>query len=119
MIVLVTILLVLGALEVSLRLFGPILPGNYTSGAYLERHPVYGFFHVRGYEGWQHSNEYFARVRFNQLGLRDPRDRYEKPPGHVPDPAPGRLVHGGASRWSSRRRPPPCWRPDCARSGPT
>lgn len=80
-IVLVTILLVLGTLEASLRLFGPILPGNYTSGAYLERHPVYGFFHVRGYDGWQQSNEYFARVRFSQLGLRDPRDRYEKPAG--------------------------------------
>ena len=80
-IVLITILLVLGTLEASLRLFGPILPGNYTSGAYLERHPIYGFFHVRGYEGWQQSTEYFARVHFNQLGLRDPRERYEKPPG--------------------------------------
>jgi lysophospholipase L1-like esterase len=80
-IVLITVLLVLGFLEMSLRLFGPILPGNYTSGAYLERHPLYGFFHVRGYEGWQQSNEYVARVRFNQLGLRDPRERYEKPPG--------------------------------------
>ena len=80
-IVLLTILLVLGTLEVSLRLFGPILPGNYTSGAYLERHPLYGFFHVRGYEGWQQSTEYVARVRFNQLGLRDPRESYAKPPG--------------------------------------
>lgn len=80
-IVLITVLLVLGTLEASLRLFGPILPGNYTSGAYLERHPVYGFFHVPGYDGWQQSTEYVARVRFSQLGLRDPRDRYEKPPG--------------------------------------
>ncbi|MCC6420112.1 MAG: hypothetical protein IT429_17900, partial [Gemmataceae bacterium] len=79
--VLVTVLLVLGTLEASLRLFGPILPGNYTSGPYLERHPIYGFFHVPGYEGWQHSSEYFARVRFNQLGLRDPRDSYAKPDG--------------------------------------
>ncbi|MGE3267504.1 MAG: hypothetical protein AB7P40_02075 [Chloroflexota bacterium] len=81
LIVLVTILLILGLLEASLRIFGPILPGNYTSGAYLERHPIYGFFHVRGYEGWQHSSEYFARVHFNNLGLRDPRTSYEKPPG--------------------------------------
>lgn len=81
LIVALTVLLVLALLEASLRLFGPILPGNYTSGAYLERHPVYGFFHVRGYEGWQHSSEYFARVRFNQLGLRDPRESYTKPPG--------------------------------------
>ena len=80
-IVLFTILLVLGALEASLRLFGPILPGNYTSGAYLERHPIYGFFHVPNYEGWQHSSEYFARVHFSNLGLRDPRTSYEKPPG--------------------------------------
>lgn len=79
--VLVTIGLVLAVLEVSLRLFGPILPGNYTSGAYLERHPVYGFFHVAGYDGWMRSSEYFARLRINQLGLRDPRTSYEKPPG--------------------------------------
>ncbi|MCC7370208.1 MAG: hypothetical protein IT306_17420 [Chloroflexi bacterium] len=80
-IVLATVAMVLGTLELSLRLFGPILPGNYTSGAYLERHPIYGFFHVPNYEGWQHSSEYFARVRFNQLGLRDPRTSYEKPAG--------------------------------------
>jgi hypothetical protein len=81
LIVLVTVGMALGLLELSLRLFGPILPGNYTSGAYLERHPLYGFFHVRGYDGWLKSSEYFARVHFNGLGLRDPRDRYEKPPG--------------------------------------
>ena len=79
--VLVTIGLVLGCFEVTLRLFGPVLPGNYTSGAYLERHPIYGFFHVPDYDGWQKSSEYFARVRFNRLGLRDPRDSYAKPPG--------------------------------------
>jgi hypothetical protein len=79
--VLVTVLLFLGLLEASLRVFGPILPGNYTSGAYLERHPVYGFFHIPGYEGWQRSSEYFTRVRFGALGLRDPRTAYEKPPG--------------------------------------
>ena len=78
--VLVTVLLFLGLLEATLRMFGPILPGNYTSGPYLERHPIYGFFHIPGYEGWQHSSEYFARVRFNALGLRDPRQSYEKPP---------------------------------------
>jgi hypothetical protein len=78
--VLVTVGLVLGVLELTLRLFGPILPGNYTSGPYLERHPIYGFFHVRGYDGWMKSSEYFARLHINQLGLRDPRDRYEKPP---------------------------------------
>ena len=76
----VTIVLFLGILEAGLRLFGPILPGNYTSGAYLERHPIYGFFHIAGYDGWQHSSEYFARVHFNSIGLRDPRESYEKPP---------------------------------------
>ncbi len=81
LIVLMTVLLVLGTLEVTLRLFGPILPGNYTSGPYLVRHPIYGFFHLPGYEGWQHSSEYFARVRINQLGLRDARDSYAKPAG--------------------------------------
>jgi hypothetical protein len=81
LIVVMPVLLVLGLLEGSLRLFGPILPGNYTSGPYLERHPIYGFFHVPGYDGWQHSSEYFARVHINQIGLRDTRDQYEKPAG--------------------------------------
>ena len=80
LLVLLPILLLLVGLEVALRLFGPILPGNYTSGPYLERHPVYGFFHVPNYVGWQRSTEYFAWVRFNRLGLRDPRASYAKPP---------------------------------------
>ena len=77
--VLVTIGLFLGVLELSLRMFGPILPGNYTSGAYLERHPIYGFFHIPGYQGWQHSSEYLTRVNFSQIGLRDLRTSYAKP----------------------------------------
>jgi hypothetical protein len=78
--ILVTVGLFLGVLEVALRLFGPILPGNYTSGAYLERHPIYGFFHIPGYEGWQRSSEYLTSVHFNGIGLRDPRETYPKPP---------------------------------------
>ena len=80
LLVLVPIIVLLVGLEVALRMFGPILPGNYTSGPYLERHPDYGFFHVPNYVGWQRSTEYFAWVRFNRLGLRDPRDSYAKPP---------------------------------------
>ena len=80
LLVLLPILALLVGLEVALRLFGPILPRNYTSGPYLERHPDYGFFHVRDYVGWQRSSEYFAWVRFNRLGLRDPRDSFAKPP---------------------------------------
>jgi len=81
LLVVLPILALLVGLEVTLRLFGPILPGTYTSGPYLERHPTYGFFHVPGYVGWQRSSEYFAWVTFNGLGLRDPRQSVAKPPG--------------------------------------
>ena len=67
-------------LEVSLRLFGPILPGNYDTGAYLVRHPTLGHFHVPNFSGWIKSREFTTHVRISPLGLRDRRSDYVKPP---------------------------------------
>jgi hypothetical protein len=79
--VLVGLLLPLVVLEGMLRLFGPILPGNYDTGAYLIRHATLGHFHVPNFEGWIKAPEFTTRVEINPRGLRDRRQTYEKPPG--------------------------------------
>ena len=68
-------------LEVALRLFGPILPGNYDTGAYLVRHAALGHFHVPGFDGWIKSKEFTTHVKISPLGLRDKRASYAKPSG--------------------------------------
>jgi len=67
-------------LEAALRLFGPILPGNYDTGHYLERHPVLGHFNVPNFHGWIKTSEFTSEVRISPLGLRDPRNEYERRP---------------------------------------
>jgi lysophospholipase L1-like esterase len=68
-------------LEASLRLLGPWLPGGYDTGPYLERHALYGHFHVPNHRGWMRAPEFITEVRISPLGLRDRRTSYEKPPG--------------------------------------
>jgi hypothetical protein len=68
-------------LEVALRLFGPFLPGNYDTGAYLVRDAELGHFHVAGFDGWIKAPEFTTRVTINPLGLRDRRTSYAKVPG--------------------------------------
>src|SRR5215213_6327510 len=65
-----SLLLPLLALELALRWFGPILPGNYSTGYYLTTDPVYGRFHVRDFSGWTRTSEYTTFFRTNGLGLR-------------------------------------------------
>ncbi|MFN8632273.1 MAG: SGNH/GDSL hydrolase family protein [Chloroflexota bacterium] len=77
----VSLLLPLLLLEAALRLFGPILPGNYNTGTFLTTDPVYGRFHVRGFDGWVKTREYTSRVTINALGLRGPERPLAKPPG--------------------------------------
>jgi hypothetical protein len=79
--VLVGLLLPLVVLECTLRLFGPILPGNYDTGAYLIRHATLGHFHVPNFDGWIKAPEFTTRVEINPRGLRDRRQSYEKSPG--------------------------------------
>ncbi len=78
--VLIGLLVPLLLLEIALRLFGPVLPGNYDTGHYLERHPTLGHFNVPGFDGWIKTSEFTTRVTISPLGLRDPRTAYDRPP---------------------------------------
>lgn len=78
--VLVGVLSPLLLLELSLRLFGPWLPGGYDTGPYIERHELLGHFHVPGHRGWMRAPEFTTYVQISPLGLRDRRTTYEKPP---------------------------------------
>lgn len=75
------LLLPLLALEIALRLFGPFLPGNYDTGSMVRRHPVLGHFHPTNARTWVKTPQFTVRLDFNPMGLRDPRQSYEKPPG--------------------------------------
>ncbi|MCC6177739.1 MAG: SGNH/GDSL hydrolase family protein [Chloroflexi bacterium] len=68
-------------LEVALRVFGPFLPGNYDTGAYVRRHPILGHYHVPDFEGWIKTPRFTVRLDINPMGFRDPRQSYAKPPG--------------------------------------
>ncbi|MCC6176824.1 MAG: SGNH/GDSL hydrolase family protein [Chloroflexi bacterium] len=79
--VILAILVPLLLLEASLRLFGPWLPGNYDTGAYLVRNQELGHFHRPNFDGWIKAKEFTTHVQISPLGLRDPRTSYTKPPG--------------------------------------
>jgi len=66
------LLLPLALVECALRLVGPILPGNYETGRWAERHAVYGHFHIPDSAAWLREPEFVAHLRFNRFGLRGP-----------------------------------------------
>lgn len=74
-----SVLVPLLLLEAALRLFGPILPGNYNTGNFLAPHTRYGRFHVLNFDGWVKTSEFVSHIRINQLGLRGPDRPYAKP----------------------------------------
>lgn len=67
--------------EAVLRFFGPVLPGEYSTGTFLTTHPVYGRFHVPSFDGWVRTSEFTSHVAINSLGLRGPERPYAKPAG--------------------------------------
>lgn len=73
------LLLPLLMLELGLRFFGAFIPGNYSTGKYLTAHPVYGRFHVPGFEGWLRTDEFVSHLRINREGLRGPEHRAIRP----------------------------------------
>jgi hypothetical protein len=79
--IVIGLLLPILLLELSLRLFGPWIPGGYDTGPYIMRDERLGHRHVPGYDGWMKAVEFTTRVTISPLGLRDPRTSYEKPPG--------------------------------------
>ena len=79
--VLLGLLVPLVLLEVSLRMFGPWLPGNYDTGSFVQRHPILGHFHAPNRTSWIKTPQFTIKLEFNPMGLRDPRQSYAKPPG--------------------------------------
>lgn len=73
------LLLPLLGLEGVLRVFGPVLPGRYSSGLYQESHPTYGRFQIPNTDGWYRTDEFVTRVAFNSLGLREREVPVPKP----------------------------------------
>jgi hypothetical protein len=67
-------------LEAVLRVFGPIIPGNYETGVWAEGHPVAGHFHIPGASAWIREPEFTTHLRFNRFGLRGPEIAAEKSP---------------------------------------
>ena len=75
------LLLPILALEVALRVVGPIVPGNYRTGSFQAAHPVYGRFHLPNFDGWVRNDEFIAHMKTNSMGLRDDEVVVPKPPG--------------------------------------
>ena len=78
--VLVSVALPLLMLELALRVFGPIVPGNYETGVWAEGHPVVGHFHIPGSSAWVREPEFTTYLRFNRFGLRGPEIAAEPAP---------------------------------------
>jgi hypothetical protein len=66
-------------LEVGLRAFGPIIPGNYETGVWAEGHPIVGHFHIPGATAWVREPEFTTYLRFNRYGLRGSEIADQKP----------------------------------------
>jgi hypothetical protein len=81
LLVVASLLLPLLVIEVVLRVWGPVLPGNYNTGAHLVRHPRYGHYHPPNYSGWIKRDEYVVQIRTNPAGQRGPSVPLERSPG--------------------------------------
>lgn len=75
------LLLPLLFLEVVFRVAGPVLPGNYDTGAWLTRHPIYGHYHPSNFRGWIKRDEYIQVMQTNAVGQRGRSIPTEKPAG--------------------------------------
>ena len=73
------VLLPLIVLEAIIRVFGPVVPGSYSTGSFLTTHPIYGRFHVLNVDVWVKTDEFASQVTINSLGLRGPERPYQKP----------------------------------------
>jgi hypothetical protein len=70
-------------LELTLRLFGPVLPGNYETGVWAQGDSVVGHFHIPGSTAWIREPEFTTFLRFNGEGLRGAEMRVPKPSDRV------------------------------------
>lgn len=67
--------------ELALRVFGPIVPGNYETLDMMVADPVFGRFHSRGVSGWIRLGDEHVFMRLNGDGLRGPEWPLARPPG--------------------------------------
>lgn len=67
-------------MEITLRVFGAVFPGNYSTGKYLTADPIYGRFHVLNFKGWLRTDEFVSYLRINNEGQRGPEIPMDKPP---------------------------------------
>jgi hypothetical protein len=75
------LLLPLLLLELTLRLAGPILPGEYQTAAFTSRSSAIGRQNQPNTAGWKHTDEFTTWVQVGSKGLRGPETSYTKPPG--------------------------------------
>jgi hypothetical protein len=81
MLALVGLLAPLLLLELTLRLLGPILPGDYQTATFTGSSPLLGRLNRPNTAGWKRTAEFTTWVRVNSGGLRGPEVGYAKPPG--------------------------------------
>jgi hypothetical protein len=78
------LLIGLAAVELVLRILGPRIPvvNSLTSIATFQTyHPIYGFFHRPGANGWIETPEFTSHVAINAYGLREREIAPQKPAG--------------------------------------
>jgi hypothetical protein len=68
--VIIGLLLPIVLIEVCLRLFGPILPGNYETGVWAHADPDVGHVHTPDSQAWVKEPEFTTYLRFDRYGLR-------------------------------------------------
>lgn len=69
------------ALELLLRLAGPILPGDYQTAAFTSSSTMFGLQNRPYAAGYKHTSEFETHVRVNSKGLRGPEIDYVRAPG--------------------------------------
>jgi GDSL-like lipase/acylhydrolase family protein len=67
-------------LELVLRIFGPVLPGDYQTAEFTVYSPQYERANRPNTQGWIKRAEFTQWVRINSQGLRGPELPYAKPP---------------------------------------
>jgi hypothetical protein len=67
-------------LEVTLRVAGAILPGDYQTVSFAEAHPEFGRRNKPG-AGWKKTSEFTSWIEINSKGLRGAEIDYRKPAG--------------------------------------
>ena len=69
------------AVELLLRVAGPILPGDYQTATFTSYSTAFGRQNRPYRGGYKHTSEFTTRVRVNSKRLRGPEIDYAKPPG--------------------------------------